>query len=54
MMLKEQAELTHLLQMQSSMKKSDAIIKDFRKKKTEAEARAAQAKEETLFSQQAS
>lgn len=54
MMLKEQAELTHLLQMQSSMKKSDAIIKDFRKKKAEAEAAAAKAKEETLFSQQAS
>ena len=54
MMLKEQAELTHILQMQNSMKKSDAIVKDFRKKKAEAESRAAQAQEGTLFTQQAS
>lgn len=47
MMLKEQAELKHLLQMQSSMKKSDAVIKDFRKKRAQAEA--AKVKEGTLF-----
>lgn len=52
MMLKEQAELTHLLQMQSSMKRSDECLKDFRK--SMAARKTAGIQEGTLFSQQAS
>lgn len=52
MMLKEQAELRHQLQMQSSMKRSDECLKDFRK--SMAARKAAGIQEGTLFSQQAS
>ena len=52
MLLKEQAELRHQLQMQSSMKRSDECLKDFRK--SMAARKAAGIQEGTLFSQQAS
>ena len=49
MLLKEQAELRHQLQMQSSMKRSDECLKEFRQKMTAL--KAGKVQENTLFTQ---
>lgn len=49
MLLKQQAEITHLKQMKASMKKSEKVIKDFKARKA---SRKPQPKQEaTLFTQ---
>lgn len=52
MILKEQADLTHRLQMKAAMKRSDECLKEFRQKM--AARKAASVKEGTLFTQAAS
>ena len=52
MILKEQADLTHRLQMKAAMKRSDECLKEFRQKMTAL--KAGKVQENTLFTQAAS
>ena len=52
MLLKEQAELRHQLQMKAAMKRSDECLKEFRQKMTAL--KAGKVQENTLFTQAAS